>query len=426
MTRNRMCLLSLKSNKASLIIVFLKKSLENMENELFEYDMNHSHFEFNMKSSQNVFNLSEENWRFLRMFQVFGVLPVNLRANEKSFAKIASHALSLFLVILVALKFFATNDKPFLVLLFGYEIIMNFVGQLSTWNSMNQQKTLFKLFGEIDERFKSVLNLRKELVTANLKVQRICVIVMVFYAIGSLYFPVNKAIREGFSAGFFDACSAILTWSFLTQFNVLKYIYFYSIIDVRLAIIKLSLRGIQDDKFINYFFVVKDLSRDKNIKITAKIKAIREIYDRCWELQGLCYHLSGPFLFSVFFGYMGQVLHLAYFFIDESILAGNFQNHLFEICLWLLLINVPTICFFIVSHNLQMKGLRIAGLIHKISLSNINDRDVTQAVTMLSLQIKQQPITAISILGLIAYDKNSLNGVSLKVHNVFFKCELYD
>ena len=383
-----------------------------MENELFEYSMNHSHFEFNMKTSQNIFNLSEENLRFLRMFQVFGVLPVNLRANEKSFAKIASYALSLFLVFLVALKFFATNDKPFLVLLFGYEIFMTFVGQLSNWSSMKKQKTFFKILGEIDERFKSVLNLRKDLVTANLKLQRIFVIVIFFYAIGSLYFPVNEAVTEGFSAGFFDACSAVLTWSFLTQLNVLKFLYFYSIIDVRLAMIKLSFKGDQDDKFMSKFFVVKDLSRDQNIKTTAKIKALREVYDRCWELQGLCFHLSGPFLFSVFFGYMGQVLHLAYFFIDESILAGNFKNHLFEICLWLLLINVPTVCSFIVSHKLQMKGLRIAGLIHKISLSNMNDRDVTQAVTMLSLQIKQQPITAISILGLIAYDKTNLNGVS--------------
>ena len=374
--------------------------------------MNHSHSEFNMKSSQNVFNLSEENLRFLRMFQVFGVLPVKLTANENSFAKIANHAVSFFIVCLVALKFFAVNDNVIFVLLFGHVIFTISLGQFCNWNSINQQKTFLKLLGEIDERCRNVLNLRKELLKENQKLQRKFVVVMASYAIGSLYFPVYQAITGGFSAIFIEACCAIITWSFLSQFHMLKFLYFYSLIDIRLTVIKLCLKDIQDDKSVNRFFLVNDLLRDQNIKIPAKIKAISEIYYRCWELFGLCYHLSGYFLFSCVFAYMGHVLRLANFFIEESITSGNFQSHLFDISLWLLLINVPTVCFFIVSYNLQMKGLRIAGLIHKMSLSNINDRDVTQAVTMLSLQVMQQPITAISILGLIAYDKTNLNGVS--------------
>jgi hypothetical protein len=101
-----------------------------------------------------------------------------------------------------------------------------------------------------------------------------------------------------------------------------------------------------------------------------------------------------------------------FLYIKPSILAGTFGDQFFEILLWLALLNCSTVSYFVVSQNMYMKGLRIAGLIHNIAQKNFNDPNIVQAVTLLSLQIQQQPITAISVLGLITYDRTNLNGVS--------------
>lgn len=149
-----------------------------------------------MGDRRNIFSLSQENIKFLRIFQLVGVLPVKLMENERNFAKISSHILSIILVFLMILKFSMNVTQIFLVFLFGYEICLIFFGQLSNFFSVKKYKQLFEAFGEVDERLKHVLNKKKALMKANVKLQRVFVIVSTFYSLGALYFPSEKHFQQ--------------------------------------------------------------------------------------------------------------------------------------------------------------------------------------------------------------------------------------
>lgn len=367
------------------------------------------------RSKRNIFNLSKENVEFLRIFQFSGMFPLDLMKSEKNLAMIASFALTTLIGILVVLKYFVNVSQPFLVILFGWEILMLLLGQLLTWRSIPRQKKFLTLLGEIDERFKSAMNKSEDLMRGNVRMQRAFVTWWITFLVGSFYYPISQFIQDGLDARFFDSLSHVTTWSLLVHINSSKFLYFYAIIAVRLEIMKQCLSDMQGDKSLPGHFLIREISRDKFTKVFSqhtKIMALKEIYDRCWQLQGDVYQMSGVFLLSYFLGYLGQVINLMFFYIKPSILDGTFEKQFFEILLWLVLLNVSTIAFFVVSQNMYMKGLKIAGLIHNIAQNNINDPNIVQAVTLLSLQIQQQPITTISILGLFNYDRTNLNGVS--------------
>jgi hypothetical protein len=373
-----------------------------------------------MTSKRNIFNLSKENLAFLRIFQFSGFLPFKLTRSDRNYGKIASYIFTAFLVILVILKYFFTKTQPFLVILFGWEIIMLFLEQVLSWRSIHRQKKFLELLGEIDERFKKVLNKNEDLMKGNVRMQRAFVITFLVFMLGSFYYPISKVIRQGFSIRLFDSMSQILTWSILIHVNTAKFLYFYAIIAVRLENIKQCLIDMQRDKSWSGHFLIREISRDKftkNITQHSKIMALKEIYERCWELQGHVYQLSGVFLITYFVAYLGQVVYLMFFYIKPSILEETFENQFFEILLWLALLNTATISYFVASQNMYMKGLKIAGLIHNIAQRSFNDPNIVQAVTLFSLQIQQQPITTISILGLFHYDRTNLNGVREKCLN---------
>lgn len=371
----------------------------------------HEHLKFGMRDNRNFFDLSEENLKFLRFFQVFGVLPIEFRRNERILIQLASLGLTLLTVFPVVLKFFVVTQEPFLVALFAFEVLLVFLGQIRNWLTVDLHKNLLKILGEIDTKFKTVLLQREALMRANVKLQRSLVVIFTLYALATLYFPVEQAFAHGFQGNFFDSLSQVFAWSFLSHLNQLKFLYFYELLDVRLTLVKNCLKEMSNEKSPGKLF---ELSKKKfmNYDLFVKVNTIREIYGGCWELHTILYKASGYYLLGYFFAYTGQVLYVAYFLIGGSTLAGDLVDNLFEIILWLILINVSTVYYFIVSHNLHMRSLRIAGLIHKITQMNVNDKSVTKAVTLLSLQIQQQPIQFISILGLVAFDKTNMNGVS--------------
>jgi hypothetical protein len=94
-----------------------------------------------------------------------------------------------------------------------------------------------------------------------------------------------------------------------------------------------------------------------------------------------------------------------------SILEETFLENLFEHILFFILLNVFTIAFFIASHRIYSKGLKIQGLIHEIAHNGIHDQSLVQAIQLFSMQINQQPMTHISIFGIFYYDRSNINGV---------------
>lgn len=139
--------------------------------------------------------------------------------------------------------------------------------------------------------------------------------------------------------------------------------------------------------------------------------ALKEIYYRCWLILENSHAVSGFFLLTYFIGYVGQILYITFFYMKQAILEEKFMENLFDNALWLSLLNVFTFAFFIASHKIYSKGLKISGLIHEIAHSAIKDNQLVEAVKLFCLQIQQQPMTHINIFGIFYYDRSNINGV---------------
>lgn len=139
--------------------------------------------------------------------------------------------------------------------------------------------------------------------------------------------------------------------------------------------------------------------------------ALKEIYYRCWLILENSHAVSGFFLLTYFIGYVGQIMYITFFYMKQAILEEKFMENLFDNALWLSLLNVFTFAFFIASHKIYSKGLKISGLIHEIAHCAIKDNQLVEAVKLFSLQIQQQPMTHINIFGIFYYDRSNINGV---------------
>lgn len=369
------------------------------------------------KNKQNIYSLSVENLKFLRIFQFMGIFPIQLMRNENNFAVMASHVWTVVLIMFIILRFFVKVTQAFQAIQFGWDMMMLLTAQLISWLMIDRLRKFLQLLGEIDVRIENVLGMRQLLMARNVKMQRMLTITWSIYAIASMYYPVSRIATHGFSLKLLDSLFRVISWSFLLHIVKAKFLYCYSILSVRLEIIKQCLIDMQEEKPLRDCFLIREISRDKfskHFSHHSKIMALKEIYDRCWLIQAHVYQLSGIFLMFYLTAYIGQIIYLMFFYIKTTILEETFEDEFLEIVLWLVLLNVFIIFYFIVSQKINTLGLRISGLIHNVAHNNVNDPAIVKAVQLFSLQIMQQPMTTISVLGLFYFDRTNLNGVSEK------------
>lgn len=365
-----------------------------------------------------IFSLTEENIKFLRIFQILGFLPCKLKKDEGNFAHYSRVILIIFLALFVAIRWWLIHSDLVLVILFLWDILTLFSGQIYSVSIKTRQTEILRLIGEIDERIEHKLHMGNDLRKSNVKMQRKIALIWTFYALFMLYYPVSRILENDFSMLFIDSIFRLITWSFLVHINLTKFLYFFSLLSVRLEVIKNCLVDIQSGFLFPNNFYIKDFVRSKfaeNYSIYTRIMTLKEIYYRCWLIQENALIVSGLFLLIYFFGYIGQIIYILFFFMKQAILNGQFMERLFDNALWLALLNVFTITFFIASHKIYSKGLKISGLIHQIAHNGIKDNQLVQAVKLFSMQIQQQPMTHINIFGIFYYDRSNINGVNISV-----------
>lgn len=205
--------------------------------------------------------------------------------------------------------------------------------------------------------------------------------------------------------------------------NKTKYLYFFGLLSVRLELIKLCLEDILTiQATYNSCFIIKEIC-DKKARRTIctkyKISVLKEIYYRCWLIQEHALQLSGLFLLIYFIGYIGMLSYVIFYYIRMSILADKFFENLFEIILYFMTLNLFTICFFITSHKIHSKSLKISGLIHQVAHNSVNDPELVKLIKLFSCQILQQPMSHVNIFYIFYYDRSNINGVSLKMPGNF-------
>lgn len=355
---------------------------------------------------------TQENIKFLRVFQIFGVLPFKLNEKEKNFAEWSRVILILFLIFLIIIRGILIHSELTLLILFLWDVMTLLTGQLCMIFTKKREKDILKLISEIDGKIEFELHMRKNLELDNVKMQRKIATTWLIYSVLMLYYPISRQLKNDASTLFFDSVFRIISWSFLVHVNLTKFLYFFSLLSVRLEIIKNCLNEIQNSTFY---------SKLAHYSIYRRVMTLKEIYYRCWLIQENSLIASGFFLLIYFIGYVGQIMYITFFFMKRAILENNFEENLFDNVLWLSLLNVFTIAFFIVSHKIYSKGLKISGLIHQIAHNSIRENQLVEAVKLFSLQIQQQPMTHINIYGIFYYDRSNINAIILLYTSLFYE-----
>jgi len=124
-----------------------------------------------MVAKRNVFKLSEENFKFVKLFYWFGVLPVGSNKFVPSLILIT------LLLLLTVLRYFYGVGITFINLLFYWDLVTLLIEQFQSCMYSSCLTNIISLFAEIDSRIVGVLGMSAELKDGNLRFQRKLIIV---------------------------------------------------------------------------------------------------------------------------------------------------------------------------------------------------------------------------------------------------------
>ena len=162
--------------------------------------------------SESIFNLTNENLKFLKIFQTFGFLPFKLKSNEGNFAKRASIGLCLFLMILVPLRCFLVQNEMQFIILFLLDIVTLLADQIYTYKMRNRYIQLFTSIGEIDQKIEKELRMKHKLESLNLSLHKKIKTKWILYSIACFYYPIKLLIMNNLSMQFLDTLFRIISW----------------------------------------------------------------------------------------------------------------------------------------------------------------------------------------------------------------------
>lgn len=162
--------------------------------------------------SESIYQLKEEDLKFLKIFQSLGFLPFKLTTNEGNLARNAGIGLFIFLVSLVLLRCFLLSSEQRFIVLFFLDIITLLTDQIYTQFMRKTQMKLFTMIGEIDQKIEKELLMKHILQTVNLSLHRKFKIKWIIYTAASLYYPVKQLVLNDLSMEFFDALFRIFSW----------------------------------------------------------------------------------------------------------------------------------------------------------------------------------------------------------------------
>jgi general stress protein CsbA len=161
---------------------------------------------------QNIYKLSRETIAFLRIFQIFGFLPIKLHQNEINFSQYAFYVLLAVLIAMSILRWYLFNSEAVLAILFLWDIVALIVGQLCIFSTRKRQRDLFQSIGQIDHRINVKLNMKIELRKRNVTLHKWLIFIWVFYILLTLYYPLKKAIQNDISTILFDSLFRMISW----------------------------------------------------------------------------------------------------------------------------------------------------------------------------------------------------------------------
>lgn len=294
----------------------------------------------------NIYNLTVESLNFLKVFQTIGFLPIKMAHNDRFNFYISSILLMVITIVITALRFMYPINNIMMTALFLWDINTILFGMIVNVVTIKRQKSVMKLFGEIDSNAIKLKSLWNQLKKGNVKFHQQLVGTWIVFLTFTLYGPISIALKADYSEQFYDSLFRIIPFV-LVHVQLTKILYLYGLLALKLDLIKMCVENITihgETKDKNCLIgeimqekVVKNMTSNSNIML------LKEMYRNCWMLQEEINVISNFFLVLYLIGYVGQICYVIIFYIKTALkfqklflmITGNFLYNLVSMWFWL-------------------------------------------------------------------------------------------
>lgn len=275
----------------------------------------------------NIFNLSVESLSFLKVFQLIGFMPIKLAHDERFSCYVSSILLMVITIVITVLRFMYPNNNYMTSSLFLWNIITILFGIIVNVVTISRQKSVMKLFGEIDSKAIQLMSLWNQLRKGNIKFHQQLVVTWIVYLAFTLYGPISKALNADYSEQFYDSLFRIIPF-ILVHVNLTKVLYLYGLLALKLDLIKMCVENItMNGETMEEHCLFEEIMRDKIVKkmsTYSNIMALKEMYRNCWILQDEINLISNFFLMFYLIGYVGQILYVFFIYVKSAMMNQQF------------------------------------------------------------------------------------------------------
>lgn len=211
--------------------------------------------------------------------------------------------------------------------LFLWDIITILFGIIVKVVTINRQKSVMKLFGEIDSKAIKLMRLWNQLKKGNVKFHQQLVVTWIVYLTFTLYGPISKALNTDYSEQFYDSLFRIIPF-ILVHVNLTKILYLYGLLALKLDLIKMCVENItMNGETMEENCLIEEIMRDKIAKrmlTNSNIMTLKEMYRNCWMLQDEINLISNFFLMLYLIGYVGQILYVIFIYVKSAMMNQQF------------------------------------------------------------------------------------------------------
>lgn len=292
----------------------------------------------------NIFHLSVESLKFLKIFQLLGCMPIKLVDHEGFSCFVSPIVLMVITIVITVIRFLYPSNNYITILLFLWDIITILFGIIVNVVTISRQKRIMILIGEIDSNAIKLVSLWNQLEKRNVKFHQQLVVLWIVYLTFTLYGPISKAVNADYSEQFYDSLLRIIPF-LLVHVNLTKILYLYGLLALKLNMIKLCVENITiDAEIMEKKCLIGEILRNKvlkNMTTNSNLLTLKEMYRNCWKLQDEINLISNLFLMLHFIGYVGQICYVIFFYVQAAIMNqqllmlvfGNFlHNSLMCVC----------------------------------------------------------------------------------------------
>jgi hypothetical protein len=292
--------------------------------------------------SENLFRLSDQNYTILRVFQIFGFLPLPLKRSDGILVKIP---MAIYMVIILIIGYFEygtvkleENPKNS-IWIWVYFTVWDAGFLMYSWIrvgfSMDSFREILERLAEIDRIIIDCLKMEAILKRWSSRTHQVLAILFALVCLLSLCHPIVSFQKTNEFPGSFLRYFLII----FTQMRVTQILYFYQKLYEKLSMIIVNLDELIKNRHIvrSQFEDAKNTAREmrlgitmvherssdkiENARINEKLLHFRNIYEKSWLIQEKLEQITSFNVLLYFFTRIQEVL-----LAQETLFADYWNN----------------------------------------------------------------------------------------------------